>query len=122
MSSITLALLAEIEPDLRVLAVTFSQNEYRFRLKKHPAEFGLIASGTHHSVRGSIHCADGLVTACRGYGRRSAAVAAYCNRYLVWNRLTYSEPAGPFKLLGHASYSGDPDRGGYRLPDLASRS
>jgi hypothetical protein len=53
MSSITLALLAEIEPDLRVLAVTFSQNEYRFRLKKHPAEFGLIASGTHHSVRGT---------------------------------------------------------------------
>ena len=33
MSSITLAQLAEIVPDLRVLAVTFSQNGYRFRLK-----------------------------------------------------------------------------------------
>jgi hypothetical protein len=43
MSSITLAQLAEIVPDLRVLAVAFSQNEYRFRLKKHPAEFGLTA-------------------------------------------------------------------------------
>jgi hypothetical protein len=43
MSSITLAQLAEIVPDLRVLAVTFSQNEHRFRLKKHPAEFGVTA-------------------------------------------------------------------------------
>ena len=53
MSSITLALLAEIEPDLRVLAVTFSQNEYRFRLKRHPAEFGLTAFHADYSVRGT---------------------------------------------------------------------
>ena len=53
MSSITLAQLAEIVPDLRVLAVTFSQNEHRFRLKRHPAEFGLIAIGAHKSVRGT---------------------------------------------------------------------
>jgi len=33
--------------DLRVLAVTFSQNEHRFRLKRHPAEFGLIAFRAH---------------------------------------------------------------------------
>jgi hypothetical protein len=52
MSSITLSQLAEIVPDLRVLAVTFSQNEYRFRLKKHPAEFGLTAFRAHSSVRG----------------------------------------------------------------------
>ena len=55
MSSITLAQLAEIVPDLRVLAVTFSQNEYRFRLKKHPAEFGLIAFRAHSSVRGPLN-------------------------------------------------------------------
>jgi len=52
MSSITLSQLAEIVPDLRVLAVTFSQNEYRFRLKKHPAEFGLTAFRAHSPVRG----------------------------------------------------------------------
>jgi hypothetical protein len=49
---ITLSQVAEIVPDLRVLAVTFSQNEYRFRLKTHPAEFGLIAFRAHSSVRG----------------------------------------------------------------------
>ena len=53
MSSITLAQLAEIVPDLRVLAVTFSQNEYRFRLKTHLAEFGLTAFHAHYSVRGT---------------------------------------------------------------------
>ena len=53
MSSITLAQLAEIVPDLRVLAVTFSQNEYRFRLKTHPAEFGLTAFRAHYSARGT---------------------------------------------------------------------
>jgi hypothetical protein len=52
MSPITLSQLAEIVPDLRVLAVTFSQNEYRFRLKKQPAEFGLTAFRAHSSVRG----------------------------------------------------------------------
>jgi hypothetical protein len=52
MSFITLAQLAEIVPDLRILALTVSQNEYRFFLKKHPSEFGLIAIGAHHSVRG----------------------------------------------------------------------
>jgi hypothetical protein len=52
MSSITLAQLAEIVPDFRVLAVTFSQNEYRFRLKTHPAEFGLIAFRADYLVRG----------------------------------------------------------------------
>jgi hypothetical protein len=52
MSSITLVQLAEIVPDLRVLAITFSQNEYRFRLKTHPAEFGLTAFRAHYSVRG----------------------------------------------------------------------
>jgi hypothetical protein len=53
MSSITLAQLAEIVPDLRVLAVTFSQNGDRFRLKRHPAEFGLTAFRAHYSVRGA---------------------------------------------------------------------
>ena len=53
MTSITLAQLAEIVPDFRVLAVTFSQNEYRFRLKTHPAEFGLIAFRADYSVRGA---------------------------------------------------------------------
>jgi hypothetical protein len=52
MSSVILAQLAEIVPDLRVLAVTASQKEYGFRLKKHPAEFGLIAFRVHYSVRG----------------------------------------------------------------------
>ena len=50
MSSITLAQLAEIVPDLRVLAATVSQNEYRFRLKRHPAEFGLTAFRAHYSA------------------------------------------------------------------------
>jgi hypothetical protein len=50
MSSITLAQLAEIVPDLRVLAATFS---HRFRLKEHPAEFGLTAFCAHYSVRGT---------------------------------------------------------------------
>ena len=50
MSSITLAQLAEIVPDFRVLAVTFSQNGCRFRLKKHPAEFGLTAFHAHSPV------------------------------------------------------------------------
>ena len=53
MSYITVAQLAEIVPDLRVLAVTFSQNEYRFRLKVHPAEFGLTTFRAHYSVRGT---------------------------------------------------------------------
>ena len=53
MSSITLAQLAEIVPDLRVLAVTFSQNGYRFRLKRHPAEFGLTAFRAHYSAHGT---------------------------------------------------------------------
>jgi hypothetical protein len=53
MSSITLAELAEIVPDLRVLAATFSQNGYRFRLKRHPAEFGLTAFRAHYLVRGT---------------------------------------------------------------------
>jgi hypothetical protein len=53
MSSITLAQLAEIVPDLRVLAATISQNGYRFRLKTHPAEFGLTAFRAHYSVRGT---------------------------------------------------------------------
>ena len=53
MSYITLAQLAEIVPDLRVMAVTFSQNEYRFRLKCQPAEFGLTALRAHYSVRGT---------------------------------------------------------------------
>ena len=53
MSSITLAQLAEIVPDLRVLAATFSQNEYRFPLKRHPAKFGLTAFRAHYSVRGT---------------------------------------------------------------------
>src|SRR5271154_4259589 len=53
MSSITLAQLAETVPDLRVLAVTFSQSEYRFHLKRHPAEFGLTAFRAHYSVRGA---------------------------------------------------------------------
>ena len=53
MSYITLAQLAEIVPDLRVLTVTFSQNEYRFRLKAHPAEFGLTTFRAHDSVHGS---------------------------------------------------------------------
>jgi hypothetical protein len=53
MSFITLAQLAEIVPDLRVLAVTFSQNGYRFRLKGHPAEFGLTAFRAHYSARGA---------------------------------------------------------------------
>jgi hypothetical protein len=53
MSSITLAQLAEIVPDLRVLAVTFSQNEHRFRLKRHPAEFGLTAFRAHYSTHGT---------------------------------------------------------------------
>jgi hypothetical protein len=52
MSSVILAQLAEIVPDLRVLAVTASQKEYGFRLKKQPAEFGLIAFRVHYSVRG----------------------------------------------------------------------
>jgi hypothetical protein len=53
MSSITLAQLAEIVPDLRVLAATVSQNGYRFRPKEHPAEFGLTAFCAHYSVRGT---------------------------------------------------------------------
>ena len=53
MASITLAQLAEIVPDLRVLAVTLSQNEYRFRLKRHPAEFGLTTFRAHYSVLGT---------------------------------------------------------------------
>ena len=59
MSSITVAQLAEIVPDLRVLAVTFCQNEHRFRLKRHPAEFGLTAFHADYSVRGtrfSLRC------------------------------------------------------------------
>ena len=53
MSSITLTQLAEIVPDLRVLAATLSQNGYRFRLKEHPAEFGLTAFRAQYSVRGT---------------------------------------------------------------------
>jgi hypothetical protein len=53
MSSITLAQLAEVVPDLRVMAVTFSQNEYRFRLKSLPAEFDLTALHVDYSVRGT---------------------------------------------------------------------
>jgi hypothetical protein len=53
MSSITLAQLAEVVPDLRVMAVTFFQNEYRFRLKSEPAEFGLTAFHADYSVRGT---------------------------------------------------------------------
>jgi hypothetical protein len=53
MSSITLAQLAEIVPDLRVLAVTFCQNEHRLRLETHPAEFGLPAFRAHYSAHGT---------------------------------------------------------------------
>jgi hypothetical protein len=53
MSYITLAQLAEVVPDLRVMAVTFSQNEYRFRLKSQPAEFDLTALQVDYSVRGT---------------------------------------------------------------------
>ena len=42
MSSIILAQLAEVVPDLRVLAVTYSQSKYRSRLKSHSAKIGLI--------------------------------------------------------------------------------
>jgi hypothetical protein len=63
-SAVSLAQLAEIVPDLRVLAVAFSQNGYRFRLKKAPCRIWLDCvscapfghgSSVGNVQRGSVH-------------------------------------------------------------------
>ena len=91
MSSITLAQLAEIVPDFRVLAVTFSQNEYRFHLKTHPAEFGLTAFrarlfGARHAVQSTAQMGFRQLVADMGEEARRQphiVTATLCPEYVV---------------------------------------